>query len=59
MLLPPTKSGRIWLIVVIAAVGILAVLLLPPLKQAQSYHRFADQRAMFGIPNFLNECQRN
>jgi hypothetical protein len=54
MLLPPTKSGRIWLVVLVAAVGVLAVLMLPPLQQPQSYHQFADQRAMFGIPNFMN-----
>jgi hypothetical protein len=32
----------------------LAVLLLPPFKQPQAYHQFADQRTWFGIPNFLN-----
>ena len=25
-----------------------------PLLQDQSYHEFADQRALFGIPNFWN-----
>jgi ABC-type transport system involved in cytochrome c biogenesis permease subunit len=54
MLLPPTKTGRIWLVVLIAAVGVLAVLLLPPLRQPQSYHQFADQRTMLGMPNFMN-----
>jgi hypothetical protein len=27
---------------------------LPPLLQDQSYHQFADQRELFGIPNFWN-----
>src|SRR5271155_1101190 len=30
------------------------LLLLPPIPQDQSYHQFADQRAIFGIPNFWN-----
>jgi hypothetical protein len=30
------------------------LLLLPPIPQDQSYHQFADQRALFGIPNFWN-----
>jgi hypothetical protein len=30
------------------------LLLLPPIAQDQSYHQFADQRAIFGIPNFWN-----
>lgn len=32
----------------------LAVTLLPPIPQDPSYHRFADDRHLFGIPNFLN-----
>jgi len=54
MTLPLTKLGRIWLVVLIALAGALAALLLPPLKQPQAYHQFADQRTWFGIPNFLN-----
>ena len=30
------------------------LLLLPPIPQDQSYHQFADQRVLFGIPNFWN-----
>jgi len=30
------------------------LLLLPPIPQDQSYHRFADQRTLLGIPNFWN-----
>ncbi|MBM3527772.1 MAG: alkaline phytoceramidase [Alphaproteobacteria bacterium] len=36
----------------LAAVSLLGLLLLPPIPQSQAYHRFADQRAIFGIPNF-------
>lgn len=31
-----------------------AVAFLPPLAQPQAYHRFADARALLGLPNFLN-----
>ena len=27
---------------------------MPPIPQSQIYHGFADQRTMFGIPNFWN-----
>ncbi len=30
------------------------LLLLPPIPQDQSYHHFADQRTLLGIPNFWN-----
>jgi hypothetical protein len=33
-------------------VTLLALLPLPPLLQNQEYHQFADQRELFGIPNF-------
>jgi hypothetical protein len=54
MTLPLTRLGRIWLVVLIALTGALAALLLPPFKQPQEYHQFADQRTWFGIPNSLN-----
>ena len=31
-----------------------ALFFVPPIRQNQSYHSFADQRTMFGIANFLN-----
>ena len=37
------------------ALGMIVLMLrLPPLPQSPAYHRFADQRTWFGIPNFLN-----
>jgi len=38
----------------LAAVSLLALLLVPPIPQSQTYHSFADQRTLFGIPNFWN-----
>jgi hypothetical protein len=39
-------------LVALAAVG--GTLLLDPVPQDPAYHRFADTRALFGIPNFWN-----
>jgi hypothetical protein len=36
------------------AASLAGLLLLPSIPQDQSYHQFADQRTMFGIPNFWN-----
>ena len=36
------------------AVSLGGLLLLPPIPQDQNYHEFADQRTIFGIPNFWN-----
>ena len=38
-------------LMIISLVGLLP---LPPLLQDQAYHQFADQRELFGIPNFWN-----
>jgi hypothetical protein len=36
------------------AVSLGGLLLLPPIPQDQSYHEFADQRTILGVPNFWN-----
>jgi hypothetical protein len=36
----------------VASLG--GLLLLPPITQDQSYHQFADQRMILGVPNFWN-----
>jgi Ceramidase len=38
----------------LASASLAGLLLLPPIPQDQSYHQFADQRAIFGVPNFWN-----
>jgi hypothetical protein len=38
----------------LTAASLAALLLLPPILQDQSYHRFADERTLLGIPNFWN-----
>ena len=38
----------------LALASLAGLLLLPPIPQDQTYHQFADQRVVFGIPNFWN-----
>lgn len=38
----------------LAAVSLLVLMFVPPIPQSQIYHGFADQRTLFGIPNFWN-----
>jgi hypothetical protein len=46
--------ARVWLVALSAALGLAAVWVLPPLRQWQEYHQFADQAPFLGIPNCLN-----
>lgn len=45
---------RAYLVLFLALVALIAVLSLPPIAQDPAYHDFADSRAFFGIPAFLN-----
>ncbi len=46
---------RGWAALLLPACAVaLALALLPPFPQPQEYHRFADARAWFGVPNFLD-----
>lgn len=47
-------TGRLAILLGLAALSLAALPLLPPIPQDQSYHRFADGRALSGIPNFWN-----
>jgi hypothetical protein len=47
-------NARVLILLAVAAVSLLGLLLLPPIPQDQAFHRLADQRALFGIPNFWN-----
>ena len=49
----PMKRAT-FLLLILAAAGIVALLLLPPIPQPLWYHDFADQRLLLGIPNFWN-----
>jgi hypothetical protein len=41
----------LYVLIIVSLAGLLP---LPPLLQDQSYHQFADQRELFGVPNFWN-----
>ncbi|QBQ55392.1 alkaline phytoceramidase [Nitrosococcus wardiae] len=43
----------LWLLGIVVICG-LGILFLDPIPQDPNYHRFADDRPYFGIPNFLN-----
>ena len=50
-----TKQNRPLLILLgLMVVSLAGLLLLPPIPQDQSYHHFADQRTLLGMPNFWN-----
>lgn len=48
------QNRPVLVLVGLMAASLLALLLVPPLFQDQSYHQFADQRKFLGIPNFWN-----
>jgi hypothetical protein len=45
---------RLGLLVALAVAALVAVAFLPPIPQDPSYHAFADQRSLLGLPNFWN-----
>src|ERR1700687_3976633 len=48
------RRSKVLLLAGIALFGIVAVIAHGPIPQAPGYHAFADQRHLFGIPNFWN-----
>src|SRR6516165_10321155 len=55
MMLVSAKQKRPVLIFCgLVAGSLVGLLLLPPIPQDQGYHHFADQRLLFGVPNFWN-----
>jgi hypothetical protein len=55
MMLGDAKQKRPALIFFgLMAASLAGLLLLPPIPQDQSYHHFADQRTLLGVPNFWN-----
>jgi hypothetical protein len=48
------STQPLWILAGLTAVSLLGLLLLPAIPQDQAYHLFADQRTLFGIPNFWN-----
>jgi len=48
------KNRFLLMLLGLMAVSLAALPLLPSIPQDQSYHQFADQRTLLGIPNFWN-----
>lgn len=48
------RSWRIACVLALVAAIVLAAVFAPPFAQPETYHRFADQRSLLGIPNFLD-----
>ncbi len=47
-------NRRVWILLAALAIPIVAVFFIPPIPQSETYHSFADQRVLFGVPNALN-----
>jgi hypothetical protein len=50
--LPKTRAVPLFAVLTVAAGCVLVAV--PPVPQDESYHQFADQRTIWGIPNFWN-----
>lgn len=50
----PLHYWREALLVLVPLLGLLGILLLAPIPQDPRYHHFADNRILFGVPNFAN-----
>ena len=48
------QNRPVLILVSLMTASLAALLLMPPLVQDQSYHQFADQRKLLGVPNFWN-----
>src|SRR5262249_21220123 len=53
-LTPTALEARVLGLLGLAIVGLGSVFFLPPIPQDPTYHVFADDRTMLGVPNFLN-----
>lgn len=45
---------KVWILIAVAAVGIVALPFIPRISQDPAYHAFVDSRQILGIPNFWN-----
>jgi hypothetical protein len=48
------QQFKIQALISVAIIAVVAVFFVAPVPQNPDYHNFADQRSMFGIPNFWN-----
>lgn len=52
--LMPVEPRSRWFLLTPLALAIGFLIFYPPIYQDESYHAFADQRTILGIPNFWN-----
>ncbi len=45
---------RVWIVLTVAAVGVIGSIFVPRIPQDPAYHQFVDDRTLLGIPNFWN-----
>jgi hypothetical protein len=45
---------KVWFILLLAVVALIATFMVAPVPQDLTYHLFADQRELQGVPNFWN-----
>jgi hypothetical protein len=50
--MPDTRKS--WLLALVTLITLVAIFFTPPIAQPLSFHHFADDRPMWGIPNFGN-----
>ena len=50
----PNRLLKLGLLAAVILIMVIVALLVPPIPQDPEYHYFADQRTLFGIPNFWN-----
>ncbi len=48
------RSRALLVLLVVVVASFAGLLFVPPIPQDQGYHQFADQRTLFGVPNFWN-----
>jgi Ceramidase len=49
-----TRNQKYWILGLVTLVTLIAIFLLSPVAQPPSFHHFADDRSLWGIPNFGN-----
>lgn len=49
-----SHRAKVWIIVALAVVAVVALFTRPAIPQLPEYHTFADRRAWWGVPNFLD-----
>ncbi len=45
---------KTWLLILVTLATLVAIFIMPPIPQPPSFHHFADNRLLWGIPNFGN-----